>query len=340
MEADERHRNKGVDSDGFERSESDSDGDSDSDSDLPVLRTRALSEFATLEKKKDGENDAGTFMRMNPLVGMVPLGGGSSGGDGGGGGAGFGAKGKMAALSIGGGNTSAGASAATEKEVPRITSVSRGSSSSSSGSSGSGSGSDEADEDAEPKEDAAPSAKPTLPGPRAPASGKPAMPKLTLGGGGSGGGGAGSRKPPGLGLSLGGAGEVQSNSANPSPSSSSISGSSSGLPSPAVFRAGSKPGAHSNAGFSLSNHRPVGLNLEALRDDDEQPLSELQVRREKFAFFEKHCTKIVDGVYVAGEGVARNRATLDEHGITHVINCNAFIIPNYFEPDLVYKTLW
>jgi hypothetical protein len=66
----------------------------------------------------------------------------------------------------------------------------------------------------------------------------------------------------------------------------------------------------------------------------------LRIRREKFAFFEKHCTKIVDGVYVAGEGVARNRATLDAHGITHVINCNAFIIPNYFEPDLVYKTLW
>jgi len=92
-------------------------------------------------------------------------------------------------------------------------------------------------------------------------------------------------------------------------------------------------------GLSLGN-RPVGLNLEALRDNVDQPLSELQVRREKFAFFEKHCTRIVEGVYVGGDGAARNRATLDAHGITHVINCNAFIIPNYFEVDLEYKTLW
>ena len=49
---------------------------------------------------------------------------------------------------------------------------------------------------------------------------------------------------------------------------------------------------------------------------------------------------LVHGVYVSGEGVARNRATLDEHGITHVINCVGFLIPDYFAPDLVYKTLW
>ena len=96
--------------------------------------------------------------------------------------------------------------------------------------------------------------------------------------------------------------------------------------------------------MSLSEHRPVGLNLGALRDrareDVDEDKSELQIRREKFAHFEKHCTEIVPGVYVGGEGVAKNRATLDEHGITHVINCVGFVIPNYFEPDLVYKTMW
>lgn len=331
MEADERHRSREVDSDGFERS--DSDSDSDSDSSLP--QTRVLSEFATVEKKKERDSSAGTSLKMNPLVGMTTFGGGAGGGNSGGAGAGFDAEAKLPAFNIGGGNTSGDTSGVTENEVPRITSVPRSSSSS-------GSGSDEADEDAEHEEDAAPFVKPTLLAPVT-ASSKPAMPKLTFGGGGGGGvggGGAGPRKPPGLGLSLGGAGGVQSNSANPSPSSSSISGASSGLPSPVVFGAGGQPGVPSNAGLSLGYHRPVGLNLEALRDDVEQPLSELQIRREKFAFFEKHCTKIVDGVYVAGEGVARNRATLDEHGITHVINCNAFLIPNYFEPDLVYKTLW
>jgi hypothetical protein len=67
---------------------------------------------------------------------------------------------------------------------------------------------------------------------------------------------------------------VQSNSANPSPSSSIASGTSSGMPSPLVFGAG---GFKPAAGLSLGSLRPVGLNLEALRDDVDQPLSELQV---------------------------------------------------------------
>ena len=157
----------------------------------------------------------------------------------------------------------------------------------------------------------------------------PALPSLGLGGA------AGSsvsaatpltaRKPPGLGLNLGGGGDAPSSrSAEPS--------------HPDAVAPGTMPR------MSLSDHRPVGLNLSALRDrakeDDESDKSELQIRREKFAHFEKHCTEIVPGIYVSGEGVAKNRATLDEHGITHVINCVGFVIPNYFEPDLVYKTMW
>lgn len=138
------------------------------------------------------------------------------------------------------------------------------------------------------------------------------------------------RKPPGLGLSLGGEGEAPSNSSEPSPASSKGS--------PAAGVAGLSLGVGAPAG----SNRPMGLNLDALRDNSEEaaPESELQIRRRKFDFFEKHCTRVADSLYVAGEAVAKNRATLDEHGITHVINCNAFIIPNYFEPDLAYKSLW
>ena len=140
------------------------------------------------------------------------------------------------------------------------------------------------------------------------------------------------RKPPGLGLSLGGVGEVPSNSSEPSPASSKGS--------PAAGVAGLSLGV--GAGAPAGSNRPMGLNLDALRDNSEEaaPESELQIRRRKFDFFEKHCTRVADGLYVAGEAAAKNRATLDEHGITHVINCNAFIIPNYFEPDLSYKSLW
>ena len=157
----------------------------------------------------------------------------------------------------------------------------------------------------------------------------PALPSLGLGGAAVSSVSAATpltaRKPPGLGLNLGGGGDAPSSrSAEPS--------------HPDAVAPGTMPR------MSLSDHRPVGLNLSALRDrakeDDESDKSELQIRREKFAHFEKHCTEIVPGIYVSGEGVAKNRATLDEHGITHVINCVGFVIPNYFEPDLVYKTMW
>lgn len=157
----------------------------------------------------------------------------------------------------------------------------------------------------------------------------PALPKLGLGGAGVSSVSAATpltaRKPLGLGLNLGGGGDAPSSrSAEPS--------------HPDAVAPGTMPR------MSLSDHRPVGLNLSALRDrakeDADEDKSELQIRREKFAHFEKHCTEIVPGIYVSGEGVAKNRATLDEHGITHVINCVGFVIPNYFEPDLVYKTMW
>ena len=86
--------------------------------------------------------------------------------------------------------------------------------------------------------------------------------------------------------------------------------------------------------------RPSAIDLESLRDSGETHASELTIRREKFAHFEKHCTRVAPSVFVAGEAVARDLATLREHGITHIINCNAFVIPNHFENVLTYKSLW
>ena len=86
--------------------------------------------------------------------------------------------------------------------------------------------------------------------------------------------------------------------------------------------------------------RPSAIDLESLRASGETQASELTIRREKFAHFEKHCTRVAPSVFVAGEAVARNLETLREHAITHVINCNAFVVRNHFEDALEYKALW
>ncbi|KAJ6834624.1 protein-tyrosine-phosphatase MKP1 isoform X1 [Iris pallida] len=60
----------------------------------------------------------------------------------------------------------------------------------------------------------------------------------------------------------------------------------------------------------------------------------------QIALFDKECSKVADHIYVGGDSVARNRDILRAHGITHVLNCVGFVCPEYFKPDLVYKTLW
>eukprot|EP00850_Spirogloea_muscicola_P020507 SM000218S06603 [mRNA] locus=s218:100838:104332:+ [translate_table: standard] len=68
--------------------------------------------------------------------------------------------------------------------------------------------------------------------------------------------------------------------------------------------------------------------------------SELQARRDKFAFFEKECSKVADHVYLGSDVVAKNHDKLRECGITHVLNCVGFVCPEYFSNELEYKTLW
>ncbi|KAK4777828.1 hypothetical protein SAY87_018015 [Trapa incisa] len=67
---------------------------------------------------------------------------------------------------------------------------------------------------------------------------------------------------------------------------------------------------------------------------------EFQFKREKLAFFDKECSKIADHIYLGSDAVAKNRETLQQNGITHVLNCVGFVSPEYFKEDLVYKTLW
>ncbi|XP_047332671.1 protein-tyrosine-phosphatase MKP1-like [Impatiens glandulifera] len=73
---------------------------------------------------------------------------------------------------------------------------------------------------------------------------------------------------------------------------------------------------------------------------DPQPLREFQYKREKLAFFDKECSRIMDHVYLGSDAVARNREILRQNGITHVLNCVGFVCPEYFKTELVYKTLW
>lgn len=51
--------------------------------------------------------------------------------------------------------------------------------------------------------------------------------------------------------------------------------------------------------------------------------------------------QVAEGLYVSGEAVARDRAILAQHSITHVVNCVGALYPEFFRNDgIQYKTLW
>lgn len=81
------------------------------------------------------------------------------------------------------------------------------------------------------------------------------------------------------------------------------------------------------------------LDLKSLPRDDGPP-SELRARKDKLAFFDKDCTRIAEGLYVAGETVAKSRDLLRKSGITHIVNCVGFLYPPYFEDEINYKVLF
>ena len=144
---------------------------------------------------------------------------------------------------------------------------------------------------------------------------------------------------PSLGLGLGARGGAAAGGSSASSPTSPPSGTSLSARKPPGL--GLRIGGGGGAGdVGSGGGRPSAIDLESLRDSGETHASELTIRREKFAHFEKHCTRVAPSVFVAGEAVARDLATLREHGITHVINCNAFVIPNHHEDTMTYKTLW
>lgn len=98
-------------------------------------------------------------------------------------------------------------------------------------------------------------------------------------------------------------------------------------------------GCQSPSGFC----RPLALPQLDLNNvqREEGPPSESIIKRQKFAMFEKHCSKVSEGLYVSGEYVAKSREILAEHGITHIVNCVGAMYPEYFKSDgIKYKTLW
>ncbi|CAH1414918.1 unnamed protein product [Lactuca virosa] len=71
-----------------------------------------------------------------------------------------------------------------------------------------------------------------------------------------------------------------------------------------------------------------------------KPPLEFEFKKDKLAFFDKECSRIIDHVFLGSDAVAKNRDVLRQNGITHVLNCVGFVCPEYFKTDLVYKTLW
>ncbi|KNA25704.1 hypothetical protein SOVF_003250 [Spinacia oleracea] len=93
----------------------------------------------------------------------------------------------------------------------------------------------------------------------------------------------------------------------------------------------STPGGRIGCGLGV---KPSG----SLKIDE--PGREFESNKDRLAFYEKECSRIVEHIYLGSEAVAKNRDILRQNRITHVLNCVGFVCPEFFKGDLVYKTLW
>ncbi|CAA2974693.1 -tyrosine-phosphatase MKP1-like [Olea europaea subsp. europaea] len=84
----------------------------------------------------------------------------------------------------------------------------------------------------------------------------------------------------------------------------------------------------------------LGSTTHRGNSNSENPPREFEFKKDKLAFFDKECSRILDHVYLGSDAVAKNREILRKNGITHVLNCVGFVCPEYFKNELVYKTLW
>ncbi|MCO5596298.1 hypothetical protein L7F22_050359 [Adiantum nelumboides] len=84
----------------------------------------------------------------------------------------------------------------------------------------------------------------------------------------------------------------------------------------------------------------IKLDLASVHRSIAEP-TELQLRRNKLALFDKQCSRVAEyHIYLGSDAVARDREVLRANGITHILNCVGFVCPEYFKGDLEYKTLW
>eukprot|EP00250_Pteridium_aquilinum_P013428 c21336_g1_i1 orf=455-2962(-) len=84
----------------------------------------------------------------------------------------------------------------------------------------------------------------------------------------------------------------------------------------------------------------IKLDLASVHRTIVEP-TEIQLRRDKFALFDKQCSRVANyHIYLGSDAVARDREILRANGVTHVLNCVGFVCPEYYKGDLVYKTLW
>ncbi|XP_057776807.1 protein-tyrosine-phosphatase MKP1-like [Salvia miltiorrhiza] len=86
--------------------------------------------------------------------------------------------------------------------------------------------------------------------------------------------------------------------------------------------------------------KPPGSVTPRENSNSDQPPREFEFRKDKLAFFNKECSRILDHIYLGSDAIAKNREILRQNGITHVLNCVGFVCPEYFKNELVYKTLW
>ncbi|XP_074309994.1 protein-tyrosine-phosphatase MKP1 [Silene latifolia] len=100
----------------------------------------------------------------------------------------------------------------------------------------------------------------------------------------------------------------------------------------------STPGAGRTGGVCSVSGKSSVKSSECLKI--EVPGRKFESNRDRLAFYEKECSRIVDHIYLGSEMVAKSREVLRQNGITHVLNCVGFVCPEYFKGDLGYKTLW
>jgi hypothetical protein len=77
-----------------------------------------------------------------------------------------------------------------------------------------------------------------------------------------------------------------------------------------------------------------------MKDDDAfygQDIRQTHRKQLKIDYFSKECSEILTKfLYVSGDQIAANLETLEENGITHVINACGDLCENHFEDKIKY----